>query len=316
MRAVQVTEFGGPEVLTVTDLPDPEPQDGQHLLTVTGAGINYADTHQTEDTYLAAQELPFVPGTEVVGHLADGRRVAALAPRAYAEQALVDEHATLEVPDELSDGAALALLVQGATAWHLLRTAAPMRPGETVVVLAAAGGVGNLAVQLAKRWGAGRVIGCASTPDKRALAERLGADVTVDSTVEDLRGAIEEANDGEPVDVVLEMAGGPTFDACYRALAPFGRIALYGMASRTPATPIDPMDQLRTSKTVAGFWLAHVARQPRMLVEALADLFTAAATGEITPVVGGTYPLTQVHQAHEDLLARRTTGKLVLDPRQ
>ena len=162
MRAIQITEFGGPEVLKIADLPEPTPSDGFDLHTVRGAGVNYADTHQTENSYLSATKLPIVPGSEVVGTLPDGRRIAALVGvGGYAEWAIAPGFLSFPVPDAVSDGQALALMVQGLTAWHLLKTSTHMAEGESVVVHAAAGGVGTLAIQLAKLWGAGRVIGVA-----------------------------------------------------------------------------------------------------------------------------------------------------------
>lgn len=316
MRAIQITEFGGPEVLTLTDLPAPEPTPGHVLVQVSSAGVNFADTHQTEDSYLAKQTLPMVPGSEVVGTDPDGRRVAGFATSGgYAEQALVPAAMAYHVPDGVSDGQALALLVQGTTAWHLLRTSTHLAPGETVVVHAAAGGVGTIAVQLAKAWGAGRVIGVASSPDKRALAEQLGADATVDAGAEDLKAALEEANGGRKVDVVLEMVGGETFDASLAALAPFGRLATFGMASRRPARPVAPGELMGRSRTVAGFWLAHCFSRPEMLAGPMTELMQLVAEGRLTAVVGGTWPLAQAAEAHRALLGRGSTGKLVLDCR-
>ena len=181
MRAIQVKQFGGPEVLELVDLPAPTPQGSLQLLAVTAAGVNYADTHQAADDYLAPQTLPFVPGAEVVGVDADGRRVVALVPSGgYAEQALAHPGTTFALPDEVDDTTALAFVLQGTTAWHLLRTSARMAPGETVVVHAGAGGVGCLAVQLARELGARRIIATASSPEKRDLARDLGADVALD----------------------------------------------------------------------------------------------------------------------------------------
>src|SRR3954464_15649849 len=173
MRAVQITRFGGPEVLDVVDLPDPVPGPGQQLYDVQAAGINYADTHQIENSYLAAQQLPLVPGAEFVGTPAGGgpRVVGLLEGGGYAERGAAHPQLTWPVPEGVSDEQALAVVLQGATAWHLLRTSAHLARGESVVVIAAAGGGGSLAVQLAKRWGAGRVIATASSPEKRALAE-------------------------------------------------------------------------------------------------------------------------------------------------
>jgi NADPH2:quinone reductase len=319
MRAIHVTRFGGPEVLQVTDLPDPEPGPGEVLLEVTGAGVNYADTHQTENSYLATQTLPYIPGSEVVGQTPDGRRVCGFVSQggAYAERAVVRESAVFEVPDAISDAAALSLLVQGLTAWHLLRTCGRLSAGESVVVHAAAGGVGSLSVQLAKAWGAGRVIGVASSPEKRDLAMSLGADATVDAGAADLNLALREANGGAKVDVVLEMVGGHTFDASLRALAPFGRLVTYGMASREPATPVDPGMLMAGSKAVIGFWLMHAMTRDRigpMVAAPLAELVGMVARGELTPLPGHTYPLAEARRAHEDLRARRTTGKVVLAP--
>lgn len=316
MRAIQITEFGGPEVLRLVDLPDPVATPGLELVDVTAAGVNYADTHQTENSYLSQTTLPLVPGSEVVGRLPDGRRVAAFTSGGgYAEKCLVFPAVAFDLPDAVDDGQALTLLVQGLTAWHLLRTCSHLQKGESVVVHAAAGGVGTLAVQLAKIWGAGRVIGVAST-DKHDLARELGADVTVDARTDDMKGALREANGGAPVDVVLEMVGGSTFDGSLAALAPFGRLAVFGMASRTPPTPVEPGALMARSRAVIGFWLAHCLAHPEMLQGPMAELLSLVADGRLRPVVGATYPLAEAGAAHEALLARRTTGKVVLDPRR
>jgi NADPH:quinone reductase len=315
MRAIQVSEFGGPEVLVPTELPDPQPAEGLVLIDVDAAGVNYADTHQAENTYLAPAKLPLVPGGEVVGRTPDGRRVVALlAGGGYAEKAVAAPQATFPVPDGVEDGQALAVVLQGATAWHLLRTTARMAPGESVVVHAGAGGVGSLAIQLAKRWGAGKVIGSASSEDKRALTLELGADAAIDANADDLKAAIQEAAGGK-VDVVLEMVGGRTFDQSLAALAPFGRLAVFGQASREPPTPVEPGALMARSRGVIGFWLVHCLLRPQeMLAEPVAELLDMVARGELRPIVGGTYPLEEARRAHEDMRARRTTGKLVLAP--
>jgi NADPH2:quinone reductase len=316
VRAVQITEFGGPDVLQVVELDDPRPEGDLLVVDVASAGVNYADTHQVEDSYLSRSTLPLVPGSEVVGTTADGRRVAAFSwTGGYCEKALVHPSAAFDVPDGVSDGQALSLLVQGLTAWHLLRTSTGMREGESVVVHAAAGGVGTLAVQLAKHWGAGRVIAVASSPEKRELAASLGADVTVDAGEADLKAALEQANDGRKVDVVLEMVGGPTFDASLAALAPFGRLATFGMASRTPPAPVEAGALMSRSRAVIGFWLAHCFNRPEMLRPQMTELLALVQDGTLRPVVGGTYPLAEARRAHEDLRGRASQGKLVLDVR-
>ena len=314
MRAIQLEEFGGPEAMQVVDLPDPQPGEGEVVVEVARAGINFADTHATRDDYLAKQTLPLIPGGEVAGRTPDGQRVAALvASGGYAERIALPEAVLVPVPDEVSDDEAAGLLLQGLTARSLLRISARLEQGDSVVVQAAGGGTGSLAVQLAKRMGAGRVIALASSEEKRDLALRLGADVAVDSRSDDLETAILDANKGEPVDVVLEMSGGESFEACMRALAPFGRLVTYGLASGEPVE-IRNIDLMRTSRAVIGFWLVHLFRRPRELRAGIAELFEAVAKRELEVVIGGTYPLSEARRAHEEIASRTTHGKLLLDP--
>jgi NADPH:quinone reductase len=315
MRAIQQEEFGGPEVLQLVDIPRPEPQEGEALIRVSRAGLNFADTHQRTNSYLAKATLPLVPGAEVAGVREDtAERVVALCGTGgYAEYATAPESLTFPIPDGLDDGTALAILLQGLTAWHLYKTSARIGPGESVVVHAAAGGVGSLAVQLGHPLGAGRVIATASTEEKRALALELGADAAVDGSPEGLAERLQEANLGRKVDIVFEMAGGEVFEQSLAALAPFGRIVAYGIASGEP-NQVDTGRLMRRTQSVVGFWLMRCLGQPTMVDEALADLFGRAARGELRAVVGETYPLADAARAQEDLAARRTTGKLLLDP--
>ncbi|OLE21467.1 MAG: NADPH:quinone reductase [Actinobacteria bacterium 13_1_20CM_3_71_11] len=315
MRAIQITEFGGPEVLTLTEVPEPVPGAGQLLVTVDRAGINYADTHQAENTYLSKSELPLIPGGEVVGRTDDGRRLVALVSSGgYAERAVVDPRTAFDVPEGIDDVTALGLIVQGATAWLLLRRSVHLQEGESVVVHAGAGGVGSLAIQLAKAWGAGRVIATASSVAKRDLATELGADTTVDADAEDMTEALREANGGQRVDIVLDMTGGRITDQSLAALAPFGRLAFYGMANRQPPTPIAPAGLLAHSTTVAGMWLPHAFRVTGLMPQAMSELYALVSKGALRVVTGGEYPLSEARRAHEDMRARRTSGKLVLDP--
>lgn len=314
MRAVQVSEFGGPEVLELVELPDPEPADGQVIVSVARSGINFADTHQRRDEYLAKAELPFIPGGEVSGTTPDGRRVAALlAGGGYAEKVAVPEAALVPIPDAVTDDQAAAILLQGLTARTMLRVSAGLERGESVVVGAAGGGTGTLAVQLAKRIGAGRVIALASSEEKRELAIRLGADVALDNRSESLKDEIVEANGGDRVDVVLEMAGGAIFEACLAALAPFGRLVTFGIASGESNT-VNTRKLMQSSRSVVGFWLMHLFTRPGELRAGIEELMQALAAGELEVVVGGVYPLSEVGRAHEDMQARRTQGKLLLDP--
>ena len=316
MRAIQMTKFGGPEVLRLADLPVPEPGPDEALIRVSNAGLNFADTHTRTNSYVQRATLPLVPGGEVAGVREDtGERVVALVGSGgYAEYALAPSDRVFPVPDGLDDGSALAMLIQGTTAWHLYRTAARVTDGESVVVHGAAGGVGSLAVQLGHPMGAGRVIATASSESKRALALELGADVAVDPAPERLLERLLEANGGAPVDVVFEMSGGEVFEQSYRALAPFGRIVAYGIATNEP-NEVSTGSLLRHSRSVVGYYLFHCLERDDMFAQALSDLFARAAAGELKAIVGATYPLEQAARAQTDLRERRTTGKLLLDPR-
>jgi NADPH2:quinone reductase len=314
VRAVQITEFGGPEVLTLTDVPDPVPGEGLQLLEVSSAGVNYADTHQVEDSYLSRTELPLVPGSEVVGRLPDGSRVAAFAMGGgYAEKALVHPAMSFPLPDgrqrragALADGPGPHRLAPAA---HVHAPAA----GESVVVHAAAGGVGTLASSW-PRPGAPATSSGSPRPRRsgrwRPSSEQTS---TVDAGAPDLKAALEQANGGRKVDIVLEMVGGPTFDASLAALAPVrpaGHLR-HGVAHRAEA--VHSGELMSRSRAVIGFWLAHCFARPDMLQPQMAELLAMVEAGTLKPVVGGTYPLAEVRRAHEDLRSRASQGKLVLD---
>src|SRR4051812_7680141 len=316
MRAIQIEEFGGPEVLKLVDLPTPEPADGEVLIRVAKAGMNFADTHQRHDQYVAAQQLPMVPGAEVAGTREDtGERVVALTGHGgYAEYAVAPEKHCWPIPDHVDDGSALALLLQGLTAWHLYKTAGRVQPGESVVVHSAAGGLGSLTVQLGGPMQAGRVIATASTEERRQLARDLGADVAIDGGADGLTERLVEANGGNQVDVVFDIAGGEVFERSLRALAPFGRIVVAGISSRDQ-NQIRSGHLLRNSRTVAGLWIYHCLDHPEEMVDGpLRELFALVAQGRLRVVVGGTYPLSQAARAQQELAGRRTQGKLLLDP--
>jgi NADPH2:quinone reductase len=313
VKAIQIDEFGGPEVLKVAEVPDPEPGDGQVVVNVARAGMNFADTHAIRNDYLAEQTLPLIPGAEISGTTPDGRRVAGMVGNGgYAQKVAVPEAWLVPLPDEVSDDQAAALLLQGLTAHALLHYCAHIEEGETVVIEAAGGGTGTLAVQLAKRAGA-RVIGLASSEEKRALAERLGADATADSRADDLKEAILAANGGNRVDVVLHMSG-TGFDAELHALGPLGRIVAFGNAARDP-NQVATNYLLQTSKSVIGFWLVPLIAQKRDLIRSMtADLLGAVASRELEVVIGGVYPLSEAARAHTEMQERRTSGKQLLDP--
>jgi NADPH:quinone reductase len=315
MRAIQIEEYGGPEVLQLVDLPRPVPAEGEVLIRVSRAGMNFADTHQRQNQYVGGAELPMIPGAEVAGVREDtGERVLAwIGNGGYAEYAVAPASLTFPIPDDVSDEQALALLIQGLTAYHLYRTSARIERGESVVVHSAAGGTGSLALQLGKPMGAGRVIATASSDEKRQLALELGADAVTDAAPDGLAERLVEANLGQRVDVVFDMAGGKVFEESEKALAPFGRIVAYGIATREQ-NEVRTGKLLRGSHGVVGFYIHHCIGRPAMIDEALADLFERQRAGQLRVVVGATYPLSEAAQAQVDLAERRTTGKLVLDP--
>ena len=313
MKAIQLTEFSGADAMEYSDVPDPEPAEGEVVVDVARCGVNFADTHVTRNDYLAKQELPLIPGGEVSGRTPDGRRVAAMLMNGgYAQKVAVHEAMLVPVPDEVSDDQAAAILLQGLTAHALIHKCAHLEPGETVVVEAAAGGTGSLAVQLAKQHGA-RVIGLASSPEKRELVERLGADATADSRADDLEAAILEANGGKQVDAVFEMSGGAAFEASMRTLAPFGRMVTFGIASGDQ-NEVATGSLMRKSRAVIGFWLVHLLADQAVVGKGISDLLRAVGAGELEVVIGGVRPLSEARQVHDDLAGRRTQGKILLDP--
>ena len=316
VRAVRLTSYGGLDALELADVPEPVARAGQVLVDVTRAGVNYADIGRREGTYDVVEPLPRVLGSEVAGRRRDtGERVVALTFEGggYAEVAAVDERLAFPIPDGIGDDEAVALLIQGVTAYHVVRSAGRLGEGESVVVHAAAGGVGSIAVQLARRWGAGRVIGVASTPAKRRLAEEHGAHVTVNAGPEALKHRLIDANRGRRVDLVLEMVGGEVFRQSLHALAPFGRIVVFG-ATTNESRDVPPDELAELNVALVGFWLRPLTETPERLAGPLAELFDYARDGSIRPHIGRVYALDEVREAHADLQERRSVGKLLLAP--
>ncbi|MFJ4676920.1 zinc-binding alcohol dehydrogenase family protein [Kitasatospora sp. NPDC088783] len=312
MRAVVVREFGGPEVLELCEMPEPTMRPSSLKLRTRLAGVNFADVHLREGTYPAPMPCPFIPGNEVLGQREDGRRFVALSKGGgYAEEVAVHRKLAFEVPDAVADRDAIALMLQGNTAWHLLHTDLRLTAEDTLLVPAAAGGVGSLAVQLAKRTGA-KVVAMAGTDAKRKLATDLGADAVVDSsTVDGLTERILDAAGGH-VTAAMEMTGAEVFHATLDALSPRGRLSVFG--SVTGVQGLVPISQLvGQSKSVTGFWLPSLYPSRTLLNESMAELFAAVADGWLKPLHGPAYKLGQARQAHTDLAARLTTGKAVLD---
>lgn len=316
MRAIQVMAFGGPEVMKVVDVSDPVANSDEVLIDVTCIGVNYGDTHQIDNTYIISQSLPFIPGVEVAGRLSNGKRVIALlSSGGYAQKAVAKKANVFEIPGNISDQQAVAILVQGCTAWHALKTMGNLVQGQKVLIHAAAGGVGTVAVQLAKYFGA-YVVGVTSNKEKADLVKTLGADVVVDPHDPDLSGALMQASLGTGLDLVLEMVGGRRFDVSLEVLAPFGKLVTYGAASRKAASDIQPTSLLRGSKTISGFFLADYVNKPKLIPEAVNELFKLIKSGHLNPVVNEDFFLTQAVSAHKEMLSRKTMGKITLDPQK
>ena len=312
MKAIQITEFGGPDVMKYIDLPDPVARQYEIVLDVTAIGVNYSDIHKTENTYLMPQVLPMVPGIEVVGTYEGKRYLAIASSGGYAQKAIAHKSILFPVPDGVTDEQALCMLIQGSTAWHLLKTMSNLQKGQSVVVHAAAGGVGTIAIQLAKMWGA-KVIAVVSSSIKEELVKSLGADITVDANSKDLGKAIRQANGGG-VDIILEMVGGRTFDQSLLALGNFGKLITYGMASHEVPTPVNPKSLMHGSKTVSGFWIAPCFGKKELVNDVIEELFQLIIEGKLSPIIGKKIPLSQASDSHKLILSRNSIGKICLDP--
>jgi NADPH:quinone reductase len=324
MKVVQFTKYGGPEVLQMVEMERPVPTGRRVLIKVEAIGVNYADTARRAGHYVIPTPLPFIPGAEVAGVVSEvgedvasvhvGQRVVALIESGgYAEYVNVDERGVIPIPDELDFQQAVALPVQGLSAYHILKTMGRLEEGETVLIHAAAGGVGTLAVQLAKIFRAGNIIATASTEEKRSLAKQLGADAAIDYTKEGWKDEVLEYTNGKGVDVALEMAGGDIFHQTLDCLAPFGRLVVYGVASGQ-FTRMNPARLMGKNLSVIGFFLPQIMRKSEMYQQSLQELLTYAQTGKLTLTIGGVYPLEQAPEVHRLLQSRKTHGKLILVP--
>jgi len=328
MRAIQIAETGGPDVLHLTELPDPSPGPGELLVELAAAGVNYIDTYHRSGAY--PMPLPFIPGSEGAGTVtavgadgsdrpggfAVGDRVAwALSPGSYAERAVVPAEHAVPVPEGVDIETAAGCLLQGMTAHYLAVSVHAVQPGETVLVHAAAGGMGLLLTQLATARG-GRVIGTVSTPEKERLAREAGAAEVIRYTeVDDVAGEVRRLTGGEGVAAVYDGVGASTFDASLASLRQRGMLALYGAASG----PVPPVDPQRLNSAGSVFltrpMLAHYVATREELTWRAGEIFDAILNGSLRIGIGGRYPLADAGRAHQDLQGRRTTGKLLLLPR-
>jgi NADPH2:quinone reductase len=324
VRAIQITETGGPDVLRLAELPDPEPGPGDLLVEVAAAGVNYLDTYHRSGAY--PMPLPLIPGSEGAGTVTAigpdvstievGDRVAwATSLGSYAEQAVVPAEQAVPVPKEVDIEIAAGCLLQGMTAHYLVVSVHAVQPSETVLVHAAAGGMGLLLTQLATARG-GRVIGTVSTAEKEQLARAAGAAEVVRYTeIDNLAGEVRRLTGGQGVAAVYDGVGASTFDDSLASLRPRGMLALYGGASG----PVPPVDPQRLNSAGSVFLtrpkLADYVASREELTWRASEVLDAIAAGSLRITIGGRYPLADAGRAHQDLQGRRTTGKLLLLPR-
>ncbi len=320
--AILVRATGGPEVLTLDKVDAPAPAANKLVVAVGAAGVNYIDTYHRTGLY--PKDLPFVPGNEGAGTVvavgadvtgfAEGDHVAwADVAGSYAQRVAVPAVAAFKVPDGVDDETAAAAMLQGLTAHYLVTSTYAVKPGDTVLVHAAAGGVGLLLTQLAKSRG-GKVIGTVSTPEKEALARAAGADEVIRYTETDFADAVADLTGGVGVAAVYDGVGKTTFDKSIACLARRGVLALFGAASG----PVPPVDPQRLNAAGSVFLtrptLAHHIATPDEFQWRCDELFSAISGGRISLRIGGRYPLADASRAHQDLEGRRTTGKLLLIP--
>lgn len=324
MKGIQFKEFGGPDVLELIEMEIPAFSQDEVLIEVKAIGVNYADTARREGNYVVPTPLPFVPGAEIAGvvkkvgknvqDIKEGMRVVTLiGSGGYAEYAVVHASQLIPIPKDVSFERAVALPLQGLSAYHILKTMGRLEEGETVLVHAAAGGVGSIAVQLAKKIGAKKVIATASTKEKLAFAKEMGANYTVNYSEEGWEKEIRELTDGKGVDLALEMVGGEVFNKTVKCLAAFARLVIYGAASGEQSE-FDPRILMRRNQSIIGFFLPQIMNKPALYQKSLQELLEYMNNGELVLTIGGTYPLSDAAKVHRKLQGRETKGKLVLLP--
>ncbi|MEH7546564.1 MULTISPECIES: quinone oxidoreductase family protein [Bacillaceae] len=324
MRAIQLKEYGGPEVLNLVDIEKPVPLGSEVLIEIKAIGVNYADTARREGQYVVKTPLPFIPGAEIAGVITEvgdqvtkirpGTRIVTLIESGgYADFALADERSVIPIPEQLDFQTAAALPLQGLSAYHILKTMGRLEKGEIVLVHAAAGGVGTIAVQLAKLFGAGKVIATASSEEKLALAREMGADVLINYTEPDWDKQVLEETGGRGVNIALEMVGGEVFNKTVKCLSTFGRLVIFGAASGEQSR-FYPSSLMARNQSVIGFFLPQIMRKPELLQPSLVELFTYLGQGKLKLTIGGVFPLEEAAKVHTLLQSRKTKGKLILEP--
>jgi NADPH:quinone reductase len=322
VKAIQFKEIGGPDVMKLVEVPKPELRPGMIRMRVHAAGINFADTFFREGNYLIKPKLPDTPGMEAAGvidevapdvqGLKPGMRIAAVGLKAYAEYALFYAKQVIPLPDFISFEEGAAFPVQTLTAWFMIHTCHHMTPGQTVLVHSAAGGVGIVAMQIAKAAGA-RVIGTVSSDSKVEVAKKYGADEVINYEQHDFAAEAKRLTGGKGVNLILDAVGKPTFEKGIDCLAPFGHTILYGQAGGAP----DKLNTFRlfpNSLKVSGFVLYTASANSDLMRQGTEHSFNLMREGKLKILVGKTYPLAEAPAAHRFISSRGSVGKLVLIP--
>jgi NADPH:quinone reductase len=329
MKAIRYDRFGGPEVLEYLDIGDPTAGPGQLLIETAAIGVNFPDVRERLGVYNNAEtrvggvQLPQVGGLAVAGTVVAagpqtsvevGRKVVALMKKgAYAQLAVADQALSAVIDDDADEVTLAGFAAQAACAHLLLQASTVLRAGESVLIHGAAGGVGGLAVQIAKALGAKPVIGTASTPQRREFVVALGADAAIDYDDPGWTTQVRELTAGRGVDVLIESIGGDVFEQNFDALATFGRYLLLG-STRGPGEPFAPRRLMTKSQALIGFYLPVFYDRPELIGNALRFLVDGLKTGQLTPAVDQVLPLSQAAEAHRRLESREVRGVIVLDP--
>ena len=324
MNAVEVAAYGDAAQLRFVQRPQPSPGPGQVAIRVGLTGVNFADIMARRGAYHAGSPPPFLPGLDCMGTIEAlgagvssfhvGQRVAAFVDSgSYAQVVLARDVLTYPLDERVSDETAAALL-QLVTAYHILTFAGKLQRGESVLIHAAAGGVGSLAVQLAKHLGASPIVATVGSAEKARIARDAGADVAIDYTQGDLTKAVLAATGERGADVVLDSVAGPVFQASLGAFAPFGRYVIYGMASGIPGEAKSPLFHTQ-NRSLIGFSAGHYRNlRPEVLRPGTLAVLELAAHGVVTPIVGARFALRDAAQAHTLVESRASHGKVLLDP--
>jgi NADPH:quinone reductase len=330
VKAIFFEKFGTRDVLQFGDRREPTPDNNQLLIEVERSSVNFVDIRERQGTYnrpetlVGGIELPHVSGLQAVGRVVEagseveqtwiGKKVVAYTPRggAYAQKVVAETHLCVEIPESANADLFAALPNQGLTAYLLLTASTQVQPGESVLVQGASGGVGSLAVQIAKILGAGTVLGTASTSEKLDFIHSLGADHAIDYTREDWMKHVLEVTDGRGVDVLLESIGGDIFEQNFECLAPFGRYIIFG-STRGPGQPFAPRRLMQKSQTMTGLYLPVFLAKPELIHSGMEFLVKATLEGKLRPSIARILPLSQTAEAHRLLEDREIQGTILLD---